>query len=224
MMWLRMMDMFTQFPIRLRRLLQHVTRIFQQKLDLWLLELPFLLLELLGAFDLYDGIASFVKRARPLSEREIGIARTIFGNSIAYERVRIDEQAYLGPRKGKFCYVSCNTINSWGKMHDFILIHELMHIWQYQHLGSVYIPRALSAQFTKEGYNYGGVNALYHAVQQGKKLLDFNYEQQADIIEDYYRLLLGYHPTWGNASEKDLEIYAHFARQLSDRGIEEIER
>ncbi|MFN7116161.1 MAG: hypothetical protein ACK4TA_05140 [Saprospiraceae bacterium] len=214
MLLFRILDIFTLFPIRIKRLFLHFTQLFKQKPHHWLIEFCFLLLEIFGVFDLYDGFASLAKRARPLTEHEIGIARSIFGDSLAYERVRVDERAYWGPRKGNFCYVSCYTINSWGIMPDSILIHELTHVWQYQHLGSVYIPRALSAQFTAEGYNYGGVKALRAAMQNGKTLLDFNYEQQADIIEDYYRLLLGYRPSWGNATEDDLDIYAHFANQL----------
>jgi hypothetical protein len=35
------------------------------------------------------------------------------------------------------------------------------------------------------GYNYGGGAAL-----AGKSLSDFNREQQADILKDYYRLVL----------------------------------
>lgn len=216
MLWLRLLDIFTLIPIRIRRLLFHFNSIFTTKRRYWLIEFSFLFFELFGIFDLYDVLASLVKRARPLTEREVGIARSIFGDSLACERVRIDERAYLGPRKGKFCYVSCYTINSWGIMPDFILVHELTHVWQYQHLGMAYVPRALRAQFSPEGYNYGGVKALYEAMQNGKKLLDFNYEQQADIIEDYYRILLGYRPSWGNGTEDDLDVYAHFANQLSE--------
>jgi len=28
-----------------------------------------------------------------------------------------------------------------------------VHVWQYENLGAIYIPKALSAQFTPEGYN-----------------------------------------------------------------------
>lgn len=214
MMGLRLFDIIMLFPIRIRRLVRHFTTIHTLPFKNWLTEGSFLLFEPFGIFDLYDAFASLSKRARPLNAHEIGIARSIFGDSLAYERVRIDERAHLGPRKGNFCYVSCYTINCWGKMPDSILIHELTHVWQYQQVGIVYIPRALAAQFSPEGYNYGGVHALRRAIQTGKKLLDFNYEQQADIIEDYYRLLLGYLPSWGTGTSNDLDIYAHFAAQL----------
>lgn len=210
----RFFDIFRLFPIRIARFFRHFTNIFKRPFPQWLIELGFLFFEIFGIFDLYDSFASLTKRARPLTHREIDIARSVFGDRIAYERVRMDERAYWGPRKGNFCYVSCNTINSWGILSDAILIHELMHVWQYQHLGIVYIPRALAAQFSAEGYNYGGVSALYEAVKNDKHLLDFNYEQQADIIEDYYRILTGLPTSWGNGCMQDVEVYAHFVKQL----------
>lgn len=210
----RFFDPFTLLPLRIQRLFQHCRKIQQLKIQHWFIEFTFLFLEIFGIFDMYDVSASLVKRARPLTDREIGMARSIFGDSLAYHKIRIDERAYWGPRKGHFCYVSCYTINSWGIMPDPILIHELMHVWQYQHLGMVYVPRALRAQFSAEGYNYGGAKALYNAMRTGKKLLDFNYEQQADIVEDYYRILIGFQPTWGNGDENDLEVYAYFVNQF----------
>jgi len=214
MAWFRIFDIFEFLPIRLKRLFLHFTKIHKPKFQHWLLEFLFLFFEIFGIFDWYDLLASLAKGARPLTKHELDIARSVFGDSLSYERVRIDGRAYFGPRRGNFCYVSCNTVNSWGIMPDAILIHELMHVWQYQHLGIVYIPRALAAQFSVEGYDYGGVQALYQAMATGKKLLDFNYEQQADIIEDYYRIWSGGSPSWGSGSALDLKVYAYFVKQL----------
>ncbi len=215
MIFSRLFDILILFPLRIKRLFQHFIKISTSKFQYWLLEAGFLFVEILGIFDVYDAFASLTKRARPLTDREMNIARSVYGDNIDYTRVRLDERAYVGPRKGHFCYVSCNTINSWGILPDAVLIHELMHIWQYQHLGIVYIPRALAAQFSAEGYNYGGATALYEAIKKGKYLLDFNYEQQADIIEDYYRILTGLPTSWGNGCVQDLELYAHFVKQLT---------
>ncbi len=208
--------MIRLFPLRLRRLMVHFYVFKINTLPFWTLELFFRILELLGIGDLYDAASQSLKwTTRPLSKREISLASAIFGESLPYARIRIDERALVGPRQGKFCYVSFYTINSWGKMPDPLLIHELVHVWQYHHLGIAYIPRALAAQYSPEGYNYGGVEGLRSAIGKGKKLTDFNYEQQADIIEDYFRLLVGLPPSWGWANSHDLETYAHFAKQLA---------
>ena len=52
----------------------------------------------------------------------------------------------------------------------------------------VYIVRALWAQKSKEGYDYGGIEGLAQAINEGKGLFDFNFEQQASIIEHYFDL------------------------------------
>ncbi|MEL6945484.1 MAG: hypothetical protein AAFO82_22755, partial [Bacteroidota bacterium] len=84
----------------------------------------------------------------------------------------------------------------------------------YQHLGAAYIPRALWAQRTQEGYNYGGVTALQMAIQTNKKFWEFNYEQQGDIVADYFRISHGYSPCWGRGTIDDLWVYEYFMEQV----------
>ncbi len=80
-------------------------------------------------------------------------------------------------------------------------------------MGSVYIPRALRAQFSTEGYDYGGLANLLLAVRSGKKLDDFNLEQQGDILADYYRLKSGGRPRWGSPTLDDIWVYEHLVRK-----------
>ena len=102
-------------------------------------------------------------------------------------------------------------------MQNSIFIHEMVHVWQYEKLGAIYIPKALSAQYTAEGYNYGGVEVLKQYMREGKDLLAFNYEQQGDIVSDYYRIKNGYFPRWGNGSRIDLPVYEYFIRTINDK-------
>ena len=157
------------------------------------LDLIFAGLDYLGATDLYEAtITYFAPSLRPLSTRELALLKPYFGNSVPYDLIRIDERAHIGPRTGRFCYVSFHTINSWGRMSDATLVHEVVHVWQYTHRGAAYVPRALRAQRSEMKYNYGGLVALDEAYE----LEDFNYEQQADIIEDAFRLANGYQAQW----------------------------
>ncbi len=191
-----------RFNIRVKRILW------------WWFGFFLLLLDLLGIVELYEGVASLSKkRTRPLREEEIRRAKPIFDNTIDYRRVRIDEQAWLGPKQYHFCYVSFHTINSWGQMRDDILIHELVHVWQYERYGAVYIAKALLAQW-EEGYDYGGWMNLDKVKNESGKLADFNFEQQADIVMDYYRLQTGRSARWGNATLSDISEYEYFVDQL----------
>lgn len=203
------------WPRRWRRLGRQLT-LFCWSDVFWWLETAYLLLDLLALPELYESLADWIKwNTRPLTAEERTLLEPIFGSSIDYERVRIDERAYLGPPQWKLCYVSFYTINAWGPMSPALLIHEVVHVWQFHQLGSVYIPRALRAQHSREGYNYGGAPQVANWARRGALLTDFNLEQQADLIADYWRLGRRLRPQWGPAGPADLPFYAYFARQIA---------
>lgn len=177
----------------------------------WVFDLWFYVTDLLALPEVYQSIMRLFKwNLRPLSEDEASLAKYVFGNNIRLDLIRIDDAARFGTRKVASAYVSFNTVNYFKKIKKEIFIHELVHIWQYQHFGSVYIARAIKAQRSKEGYNYGGVSYLYHHMLKGGKLIDFNFEQQADIIEDYYRIL----DRPEKLSPMQLSIYQYYVSQL----------
>ncbi|WP_273444293.1 hypothetical protein [Neolewinella agarilytica] len=177
-----------------------------------LVDICFAALDLVGLFDFWEVVSNTLTPGiRSLTERELRLLKPIFGDSVPYPLIRIDERAWVGPRFGRFCYVSFLTINSWGPMHPATLVHEVVHVWQYTHRGAVYIPRALRAQWSEMGYNYGGLAPL----QSAACLEDFNYEQQADIIEDAYRLANSFEAQWvpGRGAEI-LPVYYPFLAEV----------
>ena len=177
----------------------------------WMSDLWFYIMDVLGIPEVYQLIIRLIKwNTRALNDAEINTARQVFGTNLNYEVIRIDDAARFGTKKIAAAYVSFNTINYNKKIKKEIFVHELVHIWQYQHFGSIYIARAIKAQFSKAGYDYGGVSHLYHYMLKGGKLIDFNFEQQADIIEDYYKIMMK--PQ--SASPFDHSIYQYFAEQL----------
>ena|SRR5690554_551828 len=145
----------------------------------------------------YDKLLNFRDKffnLRMLSPLEITEAEKVFENSIDFQRVRISETSLISDI-GAFLHgvdgmgVSLfHIINFNRKLHvapgncDMAwLIHELTHVAQYECVGARYIPEAIYGQATK-GYNYGGGAALI-----GCNFKDFNREQQAEIIKDFYR-------------------------------------
>lgn len=177
-------------PLRWRRLRALVKRPLSAR---GLPDILFAGLDLVGFFDLYEACTnSLFPNTRPLTAAEYRLLEPIFGKSVPYDLIRIDERAYVGPSWANFYYVSFHTINGWRPLNAPTLVHEVVHIWQYTHRGAAYIPRALYAQTTELGYNYGGLPPL----RNNDRLEDFNYEQQADIIEDAFRLANGYQAQW----------------------------
>ncbi len=182
-------------PIRIIRVLKHPFNLKEQGILQWLLEWPLLVLDLSGLFDLYEILCTWCKwHTKPLTQRQRELAKRVFGSSMNLDAVRIDYRARIGTRRGKMAYVSFATINCFESMRDPHLIHELVHIWQYERVGAVYIVRAILAQLSEKGYDYGGKIGLLANKDRG--LEGFNYEQQGDIAADFYKRLLGLHLQW----------------------------
>ncbi len=210
------------YPIRLKRLLKHFIFPFSKNksnpfpphnIGSWIVDLVFYIIDIVGCPEVYTFMTKCFKwNTRKLNTSELNLAKKVFGDSVNYEIIRIDDSTKIGTKKLAHAYVSFNIINYNGHIDDDIFIHEMVHIWQYQRYGMIYIPRAISAQRSKEGYDYGGVNKLYKSMLQNKALTSFNFEQQADIIEHYYVV----HHETSFAAEMTKATFAYFARQLHD--------
>jgi Ca2+-binding RTX toxin-like protein len=215
------------------------------------------ILELSGIPEIAEGLADLIKfNSRALNDRERAVARSVFGDSINLDLVRIDEYS-LGnlinsKDPGTRPFTTFNTINTWGTLDDGTLIHELSHVWQYGKVGAIYIPDALISQNdagvpgmqkdyppgiyrvndekpVENGYQYGGFTELEKRINNGQKLSSFNYEQQASIIEDYYRIRedkptdyetdeakkKGQVPENATDNDKYISLYAHFVQEVS---------
>ena len=153
------------------------------------------------AFDLLLGPRLFQlfwhlgTRVTRLTEMELEAASAVFGPSaIRYDSVRIAEGRLLSlvfKRNKSRAFTTFHTINlpysgHHAREHLNILIHELVHVCQFEVAGSIYIPQGLRAQRSKEGYNYGDPDKLVRDREGGKRYRDYNREQQGKIAEDYY--------------------------------------
>jgi hypothetical protein len=125
---------------------------------------------------------------RRLSESELVAARKVFASSIKYEAVSVEKMGgFTEVINGSRAYTLGNTINLPGKAHAYphqylsVIIHELVHVWQYQHGGWGYIPNALWAQTVGDGYDFA------KALRQGKPWKKMNPEQQGQMIQDAFR-------------------------------------
>jgi hypothetical protein len=209
-----------QLPVYWKRWLVHIGWLFfperfqnafppESKRE-WLSDALFYTLDISGFPFWYEILTTLFKRTvRPLNEKEKREAWHIFGDCLRYDLIQIDTKPYMGLGRDVVAYVTFFTIRYKRKISMPILIHELVHVWQFQQFGSVYISKALKAQKSKEGYNYGGAENLYHGMMCGRNLTSFNFEQQAEIIEDYYRLSKG-----TSFSPLESGVYAYYAGLL----------
>ncbi len=154
---------------------------------------------------------------RSLSSHESIEAQLVFGASIAYERVAIIEEVawpnWVGRIGSWFSRNEAPTTNAVALGNKLYfpkrlltsdpadptvslnnmawLIHELTHVWQYQHFWLAYLPQVLWAHLRRgsEVYDYGFEQGLRKALARGDRLANFNREQQGELARHYYHRL-----------------------------------
>jgi len=126
---------------------------------------------------------------RPLTSREAELARGVFANSIDYSRVRLIPTDVLEYRTvGNTIRVPEDfTIADAGMAETFI--HEMTHVWQYQHGGTSYISVSLATQIAG-AISTGSRNAAYeYLITPDRSFFDFLPEQQGQIVQNYFAML-----------------------------------
>lgn len=165
---------------------------------IWVLLIPLKILDIIGFYFLVDFIRSLTIKARRLTKYEKFEVEKVFAKALNLNQIKIYENsrlARLGAKsagKRHIGFVLFRTVNFTRPLdhskdtNDIAwLIHELVHVLQFEHIGVQYIFEALRAQ-KNGGYSYGGVSQL----KRSTKLSEFNLEQQADIARDYYNALI----------------------------------
>ena len=140
---------------------------------------------------------------RGLSADEIKLAQTMFKTSIDYNKVLIHKGKYFDLPLGITqpdntfmtpngeIYAPPNVYSSdYGGESDelkAIIIHEMTHIWQWQR-NIKNVKTAAAGEFIWHGLDYDA--AYYYKLQEYVDLKEFGLEQQATIVEDYYRVFI----------------------------------
>lgn len=182
----------------------------------WILTVALQSLEIGGLGEAYETIMDLIKfNTRVLSASELKAGKSIFGSSINFDFVRVDIGAVIGPAFSHRAYTSFHTINSWGTESTDVMVHELTHVWQYENAGAIYMPQAIHAQKWGGGYDYGDVANLQLKKTAGEGLLSFNREQQAQIVQDFFRLRQDGFIPGSAATPADLPLYADFVQTVS---------
>lgn len=149
----------------------------------------------------------FGKR-RSLTTGEITLAQMVFKNSIDYNKVKIHHGRFIPIfQPNRTAMTPFGTIHFPDEIYaeDYsientatknLFIHEMVHVWQYQLGYSPFLNGIIIAM--KGGYS-NSKNHIHHdgypvanayeylsKIQPNQDLSDFNMEQQASIIADYY--------------------------------------
>lgn len=126
--------------------------------------------------------------SRPLTEGEIALARSVFGDAIDYPLVRIVRRKWWPFQPRSIAMAPSGNIHFhphsslWSD--DFskeplhrqgLFIHELTHVWQSQKRGRLYLP-LMRHPFCRYRYQ----------IQPGRRFEDYGLEQQAEIVRHLF--------------------------------------
>lgn len=159
------------------------------------------------------------KKLRPLTSGEIAMCKKVFKDSIEYTKVRIINEQFLSKQQvpmtplghahypdgmeGRDQYQDDfsnpqfkeNPIRidgtDWRIKSKITFIHEMTHVWQFQKGMNVIGKGALL-----QALEWPIPDAIYdpyaYVLKKDSKFKNFNLEQQADIVQDYFGLISGF--------------------------------
>jgi hypothetical protein len=171
---------------------------------------------------------------RPMTQDEIDLARSVYGNSLDYPNIRFSHESFanevlfaLSEKKGDvaaFVTMYLVNFNPAEPIDDVVMIHELCHVWQARHTGPFYMAEAIHEGIVNDDpYDYGyddsaegrsfgvgGETELKQALQNrtvAEAFDTFGKEEQGRILEHFYTRL----SAQGNATPPDLQPWQTYA-------------
>jgi hypothetical protein len=179
-----------------------------------------------------------VRKFRGLGEKEKQTAKSVFKNTIPYERVLVSDGlgAYDRPFTMPTDMPSTALFNVDEKHGDYVLhvgegyyglatreedkallVHELTHVWQGEHSGSNWdyvFGSAWSQALADDAYKYYKGKEYDNSQDRLKAWGDYNPEEQAQIVEDWFAA--GMKTGGPDVDRRFYFIKAHIRREKMD--------
>lgn len=157
---------------------------------------------------------------RALYNWELEIIDDIYQGSVDASRVRVVETKILNAPTTLGNQIRVSPGWSFADDNKPVLVHEMMHVWQYQVRGTDYITCSVYHNISG-AIATGDRNVAYMNYRLGpnSSLSDFTAEEQATIVGDYYEITRRYKdvkdpPAWVTQRSPDLPIYERLMQQV----------
>jgi hypothetical protein len=167
------------------------------------------------------------KIPRLLTAGEKGLLFPIFGDTINYnEQIVARNDGEVGGPDNSFTpgYFPNMAPNLWSWDYSgespgrtAVFVHEMVHTWQSGH-GSHNVLRGLYLWIKYDHITGDYDNSYEYDLDSSTSLSDFNMEQQAQIIEDYYRVSKSLAPDKNVGTRKSVADYLPYVSQLKVAG------
>ena len=120
--------------------------------------------------------------ARPLTQGEKLMAQSVFGDTLKLDDIRLKTawwvlKGYAVSPNGTIYFNQQDWIADFSQENLWLrawLIHELTHVWQIQHGIKVFRKALFNRRYS-------------YLLQEGKSFFAYGVEQQARMVEDYYK-------------------------------------
>jgi hypothetical protein len=167
------------------------------RLIYWLHRLLMEAFDVLGGPEIGQFLMHLITHTTPLTSTERTMIEEVLGpKAMRYHDVRVAEGGLMDwvfKWNGNLAFTTWHTVNfprngRHTRHNHAILIHELIHVYQYERVGSRYLGEAIYMliKTKRDCYSYGGAEGLCVDRQGGKCYKEYNREQQAQIIQDYF--------------------------------------
>lgn len=134
-------------------------------------------------------------KVRALTDGEIQISKTVFGDLIDYAKVKVLNHPYLpwqpiGILMAPNGYIHlkgtdyCEDFSCQSLAYQAVFIHEMAHIYQHQRHENVLLKGAILQ--TALYLSGGKYNPYHYTLEKDKPYFDYNIEQQGDIARDIF--------------------------------------
>lgn len=151
-------------------------------------------------FSSFQRVCGLEPAGRSLTVEEMAELEKVFVGTVDLSKIVIKEGKIGAMGASKRAFTLCNIIYIPGMDgagfggpgtpgYVRLLVHEAVHVWQFQNGGTDYITGSLKEQ-TKGWWSGKGTREAYqyeYGVKAGKSWEQLNPEQQARLIEDSYR-------------------------------------
>jgi hypothetical protein len=138
------------------------------------------------------------------------MCREVFAEAVDYERVRVFNRKFWFAQPARMAMAPNGNIyfHPARYLDDFSaapvltrgwFVHEMAHVWQHQQGINVYLA------MLNRTYDYS-------PLLPGRPFHRYGLEQQCEIAADYYLLLHGCRPCWGNHRRDEYEAVLPFRR------------
>ncbi|MDX1978933.1 MAG: hypothetical protein SFV51_01595 [Bryobacteraceae bacterium] len=124
------------------------------------------------------------RSSRPLTNEERCLLGEVFGESLDLDAIRIAETSFAN---SPTTLGNSIRLRKGASLPPWVLVHEAMHVWQFQTQGTAYVSDSAFHQGVSLLLTGSRAAAYEVTLAPGRSIHDYTAEQQAMIVENAFQ-------------------------------------